>query len=133
MMRKRSTGLLLGLGLLPSVVAAQGEAADDYVNYIELKPFVANFGSEGPLRFVKCEMTVQVDSPEAHHAVNYHLPQIRNDLVFLLSAQTEADLATVEAQQALSRQALERVQDILTAEEGQPFVTDLFFTSLIIQ
>lgn len=131
-MRKGLTGLLLGLALMPSAAPAD-KTPDDYVNYIELKPFIANFGNEGPLRFVKCEITVQVNSAEAHHAVNHHLPHIRNDIVFLLSAQTEADLETVEAQQSLSRKALEKVQAILTAEEGQPFVSDLFFTSFIIQ
>ncbi|MFC6670841.1 flagellar basal body-associated FliL family protein [Marinobacterium aestuariivivens] len=131
MVRNWVLGVLLALWLPLGALA--DESAEDYVNYIELKPFIANFSSEGTLRFVKCEITIQVSSPEAHHAVNYHLPHIRNDIVFLLSAQTEEQLATVEAQQTLAHEALERVQTILVAEEGEAFVTDLFFTSLVIQ
>ncbi|NVK42376.1 MAG: flagellar basal body-associated FliL family protein [Oceanospirillaceae bacterium] len=134
MLRKGLTGFLLALTLQGySAWAEEPVQGDDYVSYIELKPFVANFSSEGPLRFVKCEISIQVSSPDAHHAVNYHLPQIRNDIVFLLSAQSEEALASVEAQQALSRKALKNVQDILQAEEGEAFINDLFFTSLVIQ
>ena len=106
---------------------------EDYVNYIELKPFITNFGGVGKTRFLKCEVTIQVSSADAHHAVNFHMPQIRNDLVFLLTAQTDETLTTVEAQQVLAKKALKKVQDILVEEEGEGFVSDLFFTSFVVQ
>jgi len=114
--------------------AAEGETASgDYVNYIELKPFLTNFGEAGKTRFVKCEITIQVASPEAHHAVNFHMPHIRNDVVFLLSDQTEEQMTSVEAQSILAKKALKLVQNILVQEEGEAFVSDLFFTSFITQ
>lgn len=133
MLRTLLLGLMLGLLLQPAWAAATESDGSGYVGYIELKPFVANFGGEGPLRFVKCEITLQVGSEDAHHAVNYHLPSIRNDIVFLLSAQEEGALASAEAQAALAREALVQLQALLQEEEGEPFVTDLFFTSLVIQ
>ncbi len=115
---------------------AEGEAektVEDYVNYIELKPFVTNFGGVGKTRFLKCEVTIQVSSESAHHAVNFHMAHIRNDLVFLLSSQKDETVGTVEAQQALAKKALKKVQDILVEEEGEGFVSDLFFTSFVVQ
>lgn len=115
---------------------AEGEenaAADDYVNYIELKPFVTNFGGVGKTRFLKCEITIQVSSEAAHHAVNQHMPHLRNDIVFLLSAQTDDTVGTVEMQQALAKKALKKVQNILVEEEGEAMVSDLFFTSFVVQ
>lgn len=109
------------------------KAVDDYVNYIELKPFVTNFGGVGKSRFLKCEVTIQVSSENAHHAVNHHMAHIRNDIVFLLSAQTDDTVGTVEAQQDLAKKALKKVQDILVEEEGEGFVSDLFFTSFVVQ
>ncbi|MFY0678761.1 MAG: flagellar basal body-associated FliL family protein [Neptuniibacter sp.] len=109
------------------------KAVDDYVNYIELKPFVTNFGGVGKSRFLKCEVTIQVSSENAHHAVNHHMAHIRNDIVFLLSAQTDDTVGTVEAQQELAKKALKKVQDILVEEEGEGFVSDLFFTSFVVQ
>ncbi|ANG64858.1 flagellar basal body-associated protein FliL [Marinobacterium aestuarii] len=134
MLRRLLFGLMLGLLMLQPVWAAEDESgASDYVGYIELKPFVANFGGAGPLRFIKCEITLQVGSEEGHHAVNYHLPSIRNDIVFLLSAQDEAALSSADAQAALAKEVLTQVQTMLQEEEGTPLVTDLFFTSLVIQ
>ncbi|MCP8688986.1 flagellar basal body-associated FliL family protein [Marinobacterium sedimentorum] len=133
MLRRLLFGLMLGLMLQPVWAAEDESGASGYVGYIELKPFVANFGGAGPLRFIKCEITLQVGSEDGHHAVNYHLPSIRNDIVFLLSAQDEAALSSVEAQAALAKEALAQVQTMLREEEGAPLVTDLFFTSLVIQ
>ncbi|GGK84622.1 flagellar basal body-associated FliL family protein [Amphritea balenae] len=127
--------LFLGALLQPAWAADEDAdaAADDYVNYIELKPFVSNFISPGKLRFLKCEITIQVTSPEAHHAVNYHKPEIRHELLMLLSSKGEDQLKTVDAQHVLGQEALEKVQKVLLAEEGEAFVADLFFTSFVIQ
>ncbi len=112
---------------------AEDEKAAPYVSYIELKPFVTNFGSADDLHFLKAEVTLQVDSEAAHHAVNAHKAQIRNDLVFLFSAQNEESVNGVAAQQVLSGEALKLVQDMLTEEEGEAYVSDLFFTSFVVQ
>ena len=128
--------LVLLTMLMPVVAQAADEeevVPENYVNYIELKPFVTNFGTPSNLRFMKADVTIQVASPAAHHAVNAHMAQIRNDLVFLFSAQTEASLKSVEAQGELAQKALKLVQQILVREEGEAFVSDLFFTSLVVQ
>ncbi len=135
-MFKRMLRIML-LGLLLQPLWAQAEeaapAADDYVNYIELKPFVANFDTVGKLRFLKCGVTIQVSSPAAHHAVNYHKADIRHEILMLLSSKQEAQLSTVDAQHLLAQEALKTVQKVLLQEEGEAFVSDLFFTSFVIQ
>lgn len=130
--------LVLFVFIMFSVQVAWAEeegnkTAEDYVNYIELKPFVTNFGGVGKTRFLKCEVTIQVSSEAAHHAVNQHMAHVRNDIVFLLSAQTDDTVGTVELQQVLAKKALKKVQDILVEEEGEGFVSDLFFTSFVVQ
>ncbi|TCK06094.1 flagellar basal body-associated FliL family protein [Marinobacterium mangrovicola] len=125
--------LLLTLLFLTAPQLHAEEEGAPYISYIELKPFVTNFGSADDLHFLKAEVTLQVDSEAAHHAVNAHKAQIRNDLVFLFSAQTEESVAGVAAQQLLSGEALKLVQDMLREEEGAPYVADLFFTSFVVQ
>lgn len=129
--------LMVFLGALLQPVWAADEpvegAEDDYVNYIELKPFVSNFVSPGKLRFLKCEITIQVTSPAAHHAVNYHKPEVRHEILMLLSSKEEEQLKTVDAQHLLAQEALQKVQQVLLAEEGEAFVADLFFTSFVLQ
>jgi len=117
----------------PVLSAAGGGTSGESISYIELKPFVTNFGTADNLRFLKAEVTIQVDASGAHHAVNAHMAQIRNDLVFLFGAQTEESVGTVAAQQVLAGEALKLVQDMLREETGEAYVTDLFFTSLVVQ
>lgn len=129
--------LMVFLGMLIQPAWAADEAAegagDDYVNYIEMKPFVSNFVSPGKLRFLKCQITIEVTSPAAHHAVNYHKPEVRHEILMLLSSKVEDQLKTVDAQHVLAQEALDRVQKVLLAEEGEAFVADLFFTSFVLQ
>ncbi|WP_027853333.1 flagellar basal body-associated FliL family protein [Marinobacterium litorale] len=134
MTRVLSLMLVVWLGLIAPVAQATEEnTQEQYISYIELKPFVTNFGSADDLRFLKAEVTIQVNSSAAHHAVNAHKAQIRNDLVFLFSAQTDESVGTVAAQQVLAGKALELIQKTLMEEEGESYVSDLFFTSLVIQ
>ena len=124
--------LFLGVMIQP-VWAADEPAPEDYVNYIELKPFVANFVSPDKLRFLKCEITIQVTSPAAHHAVNYHKAEIRHEILMLLSSKMEDQLKTVDVQHILAQEALQKGQQVLLAEEGEAYVADLFFTSFVLQ
>ena len=126
--------LVLFLGVMVQPVwAADEPASEDYVNYIELKPFVANFISPGTLRFLKCEITIQVTSPAAHHAVNYHKAELRHEILMLLSSKEEDQLKTVDVQHILAQEALHKVQQVLLHEEGEAYVADLFFTSFVLQ
>jgi len=132
-MLKRLMAILLLATVAQLSWAADGAEGEEYINYIELKPFVANFGTGAKLRFVKCEVTIQVSSEAAHHAVNMHMPHIRNDIVFLLSGQSVESMKTIEAQRTLAQKALKQTQALLLKEEGQAFVSDLFFTSFVMQ
>lgn len=127
------------LPLLAMVVSFHAFAADEedagraYVGYIELKPFVTNFNDGDQLGFLKAEVTIQVDSTDAHHYINSNVAQIRNDLIFLFAAQTRESLNGVAAQQALAGRALEVVRRAMREETGRPRASDLFFTSFIVQ
>jgi flagellar FliL protein len=116
-----------------SAAMAEGEEDTAYVGYIELKPFVTNFDGGDRLRFLKAEVTVQVDQEIAHHYINSHKAQIRNDLLFLFAEQTEQDVKGVAAQTTLAGKALDVVQKAMIAETGEPQAADLFFTSFVIQ
>lgn len=118
--------------LVSSPAWAEGEDApkEDYVGYIELKPFVTNVSGT---HFLKCEVTIQVSTEDAHHAINHHMAHIRNDLVFLFSSQEISKVEKVEGQQALAKSALRAVQNLLVQEEGEAMVNDLFFTSFVVQ
>lgn len=133
----RSLAALLMCLWLPLAWAADEEETEgeqeEHVSYVELKPFVANYGDGTKLRFVKCEITIQVGSEATHLAVNQHIASIRNDILFLLMAQTEESMKTVAAQETLAKNALQLVRQLIVEEEGEAMVSDLFFVSFVAQ
>jgi len=132
------TFLFLLLSLWIPFAAAEGEdgeAQEEYVGYVELKPFVANYGETTELHFVKCEITIQAGSSETEQALGDHLDAIRNDILYLLMAQSEESMSSVSAQKILAKKAIllvkQRLADEVSDEASD--VTDLFFVSFVAQ
>lgn len=113
--------------------AAVAEDEEAYIGYVELKPFTANFGDSSELHYVKCEITIQAGSSASEQAILAHRASIRNDILFLLMAQSEEEIGSVNVQKILSKKALNLVQQILIEETGEQNVTDLFFVSFVAQ
>ena len=106
--------------------------------YVPFKPaFVVNYGGPGSrLKFIKAEVSVRADNNDAAAAVRHHMPLIRNNLVMLFSAQTEADMAGQVGREALRQDALGEVREVVVAEqgaEGAEGIVDLYFTSFVLQ
>jgi len=121
---------------LPLSLQAQeeGEAADKTVNmYVDLKPaFVVNYGGVGKLRYLKTSITLRIDG-RGQSGLRKHMPYIRHTLVMLLTRASDEDMSSMEGKEMLRQNALAAVQGVLEAEEGQHFITDLLFSSFIVQ
>lgn len=136
--------LLLGLMCLvawgvQAEVAPEGQGQSDPAArpgaiYIPLKPaFVVNYGGPGRLRFMKVDLSVRLEDNQAANSVRHHMPYIRNNLVMLFSAQSEESISSQEGKEALRREALREVRQVLLQEDGQTGVVDLYFNSIVIQ
>jgi flagellar FliL protein len=128
--------MMLALILPWSVQAedkAAAEGAPPTVSYVTLRPpLVGNYLAAGRLKLYKADIALRVAAADAKR-VEHHEPLIRNQLVALFSEQTDVTLSGAEAREKLRAEALKQVQDVLSAEEGQPLVEDLLFNNLIIQ
>ncbi len=120
---------------IPLLMAEGEEEVEDYVGYVELKPFVANFGATTALHFVKCEITIQAGSVATEQALGDHIDAIRNDILFLLMAQSEESMSSISAQKILAKKAILLVKQRLVEEVGEEAgdVDDLFFVSFVAQ
>lgn len=114
-------------------VAEEGEAQK--VQYIEmLPPFVLNFGGvKSKLRYLKTDISVRVNTASAAAAVEKHMPGLRNEMVLLLSRQTDEVMFDNVKREELRQQALTAAQDYLKKETNEPMVEDLLFTSFVVQ
>jgi len=135
MLRMRGLMAVILLSFFSVAFAADDEAApaSDYVGYVELKPFTVNFGGPGVTRFLKCEVSIAVGSEATLFAINHHMAHVRNDLVFLYSGQTAESVDSIQAQTELAKLSLKVVQDLIVEEEGEAMISDLFFTSFVVQ
>ena len=133
MLLKAVAVLLLSMWI-PFAVADEGDD-EEYVGYVELKPFVANFGETSQLHFVKFEITIQAGSSATEQAIGNHIAAIRNDILFLLMSQSEENMSSVSAQKILAKKAILLVKQRLADEgdEETTQVTDLFFVSFVAQ
>jgi len=132
---------LLSAVFLVFAVACNSQASEDEeenkvnVQYIDLKPaFVANFGGPTPkLKFIKADISLRVHSTEAAALIEQHMPLIRNEIVLLLSAQEEKEISTMQGQEKVRLEALERVKEVLEEETGATTAEDLLFTNFVLQ
>ena len=102
--------------------------------YIPIKPaFVVNYGGQGPLRYLKAEVSVRVKGASSANAIRHHMPYIRNNLILLFSRQSVDDLDTLEGKEQLRQEAMVEIERILIEEEGESGLQDLFFNQLVVQ
>lgn len=134
-MRKNCTSLLFSFMLVLSTSAAVAQTQMEKPTYVALTPsFVTNYGNDSNrLRYLKVDISVRVETMPHSHTVENHTPQIRNQIILLLSQQDSDGVNTHEGRQKLRADALKAVQEILMTEEGEKMVTDLLFDNFVVQ
>jgi flagellar FliL protein len=93
----------------------------------------ANLPGEKRGRTVQVKLNFLVRTSEAKQNVKQHLPQLRNDILMLLSQKNSEDLKKPEGRQVLQEEALQTVQATLTELVGDPTVEKVLFTSFVMQ
>lgn len=96
-------------------------------------PFIVNFSGKSRARFLQVSIEGLTRDPKVKEDITKHFPQIRNNLVLLLSSKTHDELSTQEGKVALRKQVLKEVQKVLEAETGHEGVEDVYFTSFVMQ
>jgi flagellar FliL protein len=125
---------MAGLILFSFTSLSQAEAGASETKYIHLTPaFVVNYGNTGRMKYLRTEVALRVSGIEAASAVTQHRPYIRNNLVFLLTAQDSDIVNSSSGRETLRKVALDEVRALMTELEGLPYVDDLFFENFVVQ
>jgi len=124
---------LAGLILFSFTSISQAAGASE-TKYIHLTPaFVVNYGNTGRMKYLRTEVALKVSGALAATAVTSHRPYIRNNLVFLLTAQDSDIVNSSSGRETLRKVALDEVRALMTELEGMPMVDDLFFENFVVQ
>ncbi|MCG8325460.1 MAG: flagellar basal body-associated FliL family protein [Thiotrichales bacterium] len=103
--------------------------------YFSLDPaFVVNFQSKSRARYLQVNIGGMTRMEETKLDVTKHLPQIRNNMVLMLSSQEYEVLMKPEGKDGLRKSLLKEINKILENETGkEDAVEDIYFTNFVMQ
>ena len=93
----------------------------------------ANLPGDRKSRTVQIKMSFLVRSEAAKDHIKQHMPQLKNDVLMLVSQKNAASLKLPEGRQELQAEALATVQKTLTDLVGEPTVEKVLFVSFVMQ
>lgn len=112
---------------------ASAKAAEPPV-YIPLEKFVVNLQPDDTgEHYLQIQFTLQVPTPEQVELIKANMPQVQNRVLMLLSAKQAAELASPEGKQQLSKELVAAVNQPFVPKGDPQEVSDVLYTSFIIQ
>ena len=114
--------------------AAEDEPAPTSSAYISLgKPMVLNLSGTKRLTFLQISADVLVSDANAEETIKVHVPAIRHSLIMLLSEQKASDIKSPDKREEIRQQATAQVQSLMVALSGSTEVSDILFSSILVQ
>lgn len=100
--------------------------------FVKLEPFTVNLTADGEEHYLQTDIELRVVEQKVIDNVKAHMPEIRNNVLLLLSSKTAGALVSAEGKQKLSSEITEQINKVLHAKE-EDGVSGVFFTSFVIQ
>jgi flagellar FliL protein len=101
--------------------------------YLAIEPFTVNLQPENGDQYLQVSFTLQVEGAEQAELIKANMAKVRSRVLLLLSGKKASEINTVEGKQRLAGEILAVVKEPFS-EGGEPQdVTDVLFTSFIIQ
>lgn len=102
--------------------------------FVSMEPFTVNLQEgEGGEQYLQTQFTLQVATPEQGELIKTFMPQVRSRLLLLLSSKKASDIATADGKKKLTEEIIAQVKQPF-APKGEPQdVSNVFFTSFVIQ
>lgn len=101
--------------------------------FVTLEPFTVNLQPEEGAQYLQVGLVLKVSDSTDEEAVKQHMPEIRNRILLLLSSKRGSELTSVEGKQKLSTEIVAQVRQLFAPQEPEEGVTNVFFTSFVIQ
>lgn len=101
--------------------------------FVPVDEFTVNLQPENGDQYLQLQFTLQVNGLEQVELIKSNMPKVRNRVLLLLSAKRASEISTVEGKQQLSAEIIAAIKQPF-ADKGEPQqVSDVLFTSFIIQ
>ena len=101
--------------------------------YVTLEPFTVNLQPETGDQYLQLQCTLQVANAEQEELLKANMPKVSSRILLLLSSKKASEINTVAGKKKLSEEIVSSVKQPFV-DKGEPQeVTDVLFTSFIIQ
>ncbi|AVR98141.1 flagellar basal body-associated protein FliL [Pseudoduganella armeniaca] len=101
--------------------------------YVPVEPFTVNLQPEEGEQYLQLAFTLQVGDAEQSEVIKNNMPKVRSRILLLLSSKKASEINTPEGKQALSKEILEQVNQPFEDHGDEQEVSEVLFTSFIIQ
>jgi len=99
--------------------------------FLQMDPYTVNLKPDG--QFLQATFTLQIETEEEVVKIKMFMPQIRSRLLLMLSNKTVEELSTLEGKKLLSEQIEALVEEPYEAGLEHTKISNVFFTSFVIQ
>jgi len=102
--------------------------------YYELdESLIVNFPKGSGARLIQVSISLLVKGEDTIDALKKHEPMIRNNLLMAISGQGAENLKTREGKEQLRATMLDEIGQVMEKMTGKNQVSDLFFTTFVMQ
>lgn len=100
--------------------------------FLKLEPFTVNLTADDAEHFLQTEIELKVADHKVTDLIKANIPNIRNNVLLLLSSKTARTLSSIEGKQKLGDEIKKLLNKILNGREDGG-VSEVLFTSFVIQ
>lgn len=101
--------------------------------YMTLETFTVNLQPDPGEQYLQAEMSLQIADAHEEEEIKSHMPLIRNRILLVLSAKKSSEISTPEGKAALVKTLVTELNKPFAAGSKAQTVSDVLFTSFIIQ
>ena len=101
--------------------------------FVVIEPFTVNLQPENGEQYLQIQFTLQVANPEQGELIKANMARVRSRVLLLLSAKKASELTSVEGKGLLSKEIIAAVRQPFVDKGAAQEVSDVLFTSFIIQ
>jgi flagellar FliL protein len=101
--------------------------------FLPIEPFTVNLQPENGDQYLQVAFTLEVEGAEQAELIKTNMAKVRSRVLLLLSGKKASEINTVEGKQQLAGEILAVVKEPFDKHGDEQEVSDVLFTSFIIQ
>ncbi len=103
--------------------------------FLQLESFTVNLQPEEDYQsqYLQIVMSLHLDDDKDVDIIKQHMPEIRHRIISVVSSKTPLSISTVEGKKLLQNAILHEINKPFSGSDSEQNVSDVFFTSFVIQ